>query len=149
MYLFSISIHSSRKLYIQYLYVIGFTKIPFSIFAICLIIRRYTQNWRTYSYFTFGSICRNASTDDKLWHPFNENEVNYLHITSTLDEMRKGLLMDRLSFWRTILSKSHDVPQDKKSKDELWEIYFFSSLKILIGTYRTYIIVVVDIFINC
>lgn len=63
--------------------------------------------------------CRNPSTADGTWDPFDANEINYLHITSTHDEMKDGLLIDRLSFWKNMLVRSSDKLLRKESRDEL------------------------------
>lgn len=81
------------------------------------MLRKKYFNRSTYLHFILGF--RNPSTADKTWNPFDASEVNYLHITSTQDEMRKGLLMDRLSFWKNILSSNSDMLWTEKSRDEL------------------------------
>lgn len=44
--------------------------------------------------------CRNPSIGGNEWTPFEPNKVNYLHITTAKDEMKDGLLSDRLTFWK-------------------------------------------------
>lgn len=63
---------------------------------------------------------RNPSIADNEWDLFDANEVNYLHITSAKDEMKNGLLTDRLSLWKDIKIRSSHLQFQRELRDELW-----------------------------
>lgn len=62
---------------------------------------------------------RNPSIADNEWDLFDANEVNYLHITSAKDEMKNGLLTDRLSLWKDIKIRSSHLQFQRELRDEL------------------------------